>query len=103
MTYATYIEDRARGTLFLCAQGHSGYAPRGQDIVCAGISVLCQTLVLYLREHGIEPETDIGDGEMHIKAPAVPESVAGFDFCMTGLYAISEAYPENLKIISEKS
>lgn len=26
-------------------EGHAGYAPRGQDIVCAGISTLVQTLI----------------------------------------------------------
>ena len=28
----------------LTAEGHTGYAPHGQDIVCAGISVLLSTL-----------------------------------------------------------
>ncbi|NLY92174.1 MAG: ribosomal-processing cysteine protease Prp [Firmicutes bacterium] len=32
------------------AKGHTGYAPSGQDIVCAGISTLLQTAVLGLKE-----------------------------------------------------
>ena len=28
----------------LAASGHAGYAPAGQDIVCAAVSVLAQTL-----------------------------------------------------------
>ena len=31
-------------TLRLEASGHAGYAPAGQDIVCAGASTLMQTL-----------------------------------------------------------
>lgn len=30
--------------------GHAGYAPRGQDIVCAGVSVLVETLAASLEE-----------------------------------------------------
>ncbi|HEY8345638.1 MAG TPA: ribosomal-processing cysteine protease Prp [Bacillota bacterium] len=33
-----------------CAQGHAGYARRGQDIVCAGISTLIQTTALGLEK-----------------------------------------------------
>ena len=32
------------------AEGHTGYAPSGQDIVCAGVSTLLQTAVLGLQE-----------------------------------------------------
>ena len=31
-------------------KGHSGYADEGEDIVCAGISVLTQTAILGLKE-----------------------------------------------------
>ena len=32
------------------AKGHTGFAPAGQDIVCAGVSTLVQTAVLGLQE-----------------------------------------------------
>ena len=35
-------------TLRLEASGHAGYAPAGQDIVCAGASTLMQALVSLL-------------------------------------------------------
>ena len=39
-------------TLRLEASGHAGYAPAGQDIVCAGASTLMQALVShYLFDH----------------------------------------------------
>ena len=37
--------------------GHAGYAPPGQDIVCAGVTALVQTLALALERS--EPEEDI--------------------------------------------
>ena len=47
MIKVTYTElDGPSGpTLRLEAAGHAGYAPAGQDIVCAGASTLMQTLV----------------------------------------------------------
>ena len=41
------------GKIWLC--GHSGYADPGQDIVCAGISALYETLAMH-------PLTYAGDG-----------------------------------------
>ena len=32
------------------AEGHTGYAPAGEDIVCAGVSTLLQTTVLGLEK-----------------------------------------------------
>ena len=50
MIKVTYTElDGPSGpTLRLEAAGHAGYAPAGQDIVCAGASTLMQTLVYLL-------------------------------------------------------
>lgn len=39
-----YVADPEGGKLTMRAEGHAGYAPAGQDIVCAAVSVLVQTL-----------------------------------------------------------
>ena len=54
MIKVTYTElDGPSGqTLRLEAAGHAGYAPAGQDIVCAGASTLMQTLVYLLAGGG---------------------------------------------------
>lgn len=39
-----YKADPEGGKLTMRAEGHAGYAPAGQDIVCAAVSVLAQTL-----------------------------------------------------------
>jgi uncharacterized protein YsxB (DUF464 family) len=45
--------------------GHAAYAPKGQDIVCAAVSVLAQGAVLGLTEHvGLKPEVEIGEGHL---------------------------------------
>lgn len=39
-----YEADPEDGKLTMRAEGHAGYAPAGQDIVCAAVSCLMQTL-----------------------------------------------------------
>ena len=41
------ITEREDG-LELSAHGHAGYAPRGQDVVCAGVSALIYGFIAYL-------------------------------------------------------
>ena len=51
MIYAEYVEfDLPTGARVrrLEVYGHAGYAPAGQDIVCAGASMLMETLVYML-------------------------------------------------------
>ncbi|HHW13223.1 MAG TPA: ribosomal-processing cysteine protease Prp [Firmicutes bacterium] len=48
----TSVQFLRAGTRFVGfkAKGHTGYAPAGQDIVCAGVSTLVQTAVLGLQK-----------------------------------------------------
>lgn len=88
----------------LTIQGHAGYAPAGQDIVCAAVSVLVQTLCASLKElttekfvaswneqgqiHRIEYGTLSADGELLVKSFFI------------GLGGIAAAYPDNVKILN---
>jgi uncharacterized protein YsxB (DUF464 family) len=40
--------DMGSGDLTIDVKGHAGYAPHGQDIVCAAVSAIVQTAVLGL-------------------------------------------------------
>ena len=44
----TELDGPAGPTCRMEASGHAGYAPAGQDIVCAGASTLMQTLCALL-------------------------------------------------------
>ena len=46
MTQVRY--DRVGNSFLLACQGHAGYAEKGKDIVCAGISALCGALEIAL-------------------------------------------------------
>ena len=50
--------------------GHTGSAPAGEDIVCAGVSALAQTAANALETvAGIRPILHMGDGFMSVRLP----------------------------------
>ena len=54
--------------------GHSNVAPKGYDIVCAGISTLAQTAMYGLRDylhHNVE--CDMDEGKFHVKLKSIPD------------------------------
>lgn len=52
------------------AAGHTGFARRGEDIVCAAVSVLTQTAVIGLQEVlGIQADVQIKDGFLKCVLP----------------------------------
>ena len=64
MTRITLFRSRSHAIGFE-AEGHTGYAEEGSDIVCAAISVLTQGAVIGLKEViGLEIALDIADGYM---------------------------------------
>lgn len=81
----------------LSAKGHAGHGEKGQDIVCAAVSTLMQTLAYNISADdaqamllpvpgGVEclVWTDHGEGELEAK----------FDLVADGLQLIAEKYPE---------
>ncbi|HOB09965.1 MAG: ribosomal-processing cysteine protease Prp [Limnochordia bacterium] len=52
------------------AAGHTGYAPHGEDIVCAAVSALTQTAVIGLCEVlGVAADVEIKDGFLQCFLP----------------------------------
>ncbi len=45
MTNVTFIKDEQGLYIGFIVEGHSGYAEHGKDIVCAGISMLAQSMI----------------------------------------------------------
>jgi len=95
----TRIEYRYGADSFaLDVSGHSGYAPAGDDIVCAGISALVQTLAIRADEIGEDTMIDLpGGGEAHIRSSG--DRILDFSKgILEGLQAIAEAYPSNAEV-----
>lgn len=77
--------------LTLTVSGHAGYAPKGQDIVCAGVSTLVYTLISSCRCE-IAGETVRVKDDRHL-----------YDAVLTGLKMISKKYPKNLRVVPYRS
>jgi uncharacterized protein len=88
------------------ASGHAGTAPRGQDIVCAAVSVLTQTAILAVaRLSGVEPDWDRGRGLLKFRLPTETPAAAAeianvvLESMAIGLRSVAEAYPGNLLVL----
>lgn len=89
-------------TLRLETAGHAGYAPAGQDIVCAGASTLMQALVSLLagEESTRSDAWDEPDGPrlaVVADAPQKPWVEGAFELAKTGFALLAERYPDNLR------
>ena len=96
MIKVTYTElDGPSGpTLRLEAAGHAGYAPAGQDIVCAGASALMCALAGALDTLGAQGvQRTLSAGHAAIAADDRADVRAAFTVAVTGLRQLAEAYP----------
>lgn len=83
--------------------GHAGYAPKGQDIVCAAVSTVAQATLLGLSKHmGLNPETEVEPGHLSCRlAPGSEANVAAQAILGTmalALYDITAQYPERVRL-----
>lgn len=90
----------------LAAQGHAGYAPAGQDIVCAAMSILMQTLASVTAgdEDTVAEGWDGPGGPRLAVTAAAPqeERVRGaFEFVRTGAALLAERYPDNVRFADD--
>ena len=101
-----YNGDRIRG---FRAKGHSGYAERGEDIVCAAVSALTQTAYLGVLELvGVESDISQNDGELRMMLPEgmtseqseMAELILGT--MLLGLRSVEENYSDYLKVIKRE-
>ena len=94
-----YETDPEGGKLTMRAEGHAGYAPAGQDIVCAAVSCLMQTLAysaakdehtssrIYQGKEGPVVNVEAGDSVLMRDK---------FELVADGLTLLAEQYPENV-------
>ena len=98
----TELDGPAGPTCRLEASGHAGYAPAGQDIVCAGASTLMQTLCALLAgEEGTKSGAwDESDGPrlaVTAAAPQKPWVEGAFEFAKAGFALLAERYPDHVR------
>lgn len=103
-----YVTDPEGGKLTMRAEGHAGYAPAGQDIVCAAVSCLMQTLankVEAAARSGRLLTSCVQHGETFV-VQALPKPgpnalmvASWFDFVEEGLRALAEEHPDNVELV----
>ena len=108
MIQVDMILDEA-GLLKSCrVSGHAGAGKRGEDIVCAAVSVLTRTAINVLS--GRKDITIRGDipepGNFYLETEYSPEgreflSAVG-TFLIEGLLSVSKEFPDNCKVSIER-
>lgn len=80
--------------------GHAGYAPPGQDIVCAGISTLTQSLIKSVENLTADRiEYEISPGAADIKYRNLSEkSKTLVDSFFIGVCMIANEYPDYIRV-----
>lgn len=91
----------------VAASGHAGYAPKGQDIVCAAVSVLLQTLANKVEDAARQGQllsSCVQHGET-FAVQAQPHGgmneimvAAWYDFVEEGLSELAGQYPEHVEL-----
>lgn len=102
MIRITYKEFPKEGAMRLRAEGHAGYAPKGQDIVCAAVSTLMQALAFSAdcSEEGFAVASSSGPAGtyLELQMKATPENRAKFELVTDGLELVAQLYPEFVMI-----
>lgn len=93
------------------AEGHTGYAGAGSDIVCAAVSALTQSTLNGLRHVlGAPVMFDIDEASARLEAQLTPEATEEqvrqaqllLRTLLEGLQAIERSYPRNVRISYEE-
>ena len=108
MIKADLVLDEAGLLRSCCVQGHAGAAVRGNDIVCAAVSVLTRTIIRILSNRkditirGSIPE----QGNFRMETDYAPEGreflAAAGAFLTEGLLSVSAEFPDNCRVIIER-
>ena len=90
------IKARWTAPTSLTITGHAGYAERGKDIVCAGVSTLWGTLIAELedRDWNGEGELSIKDGTVAFRAKDEKAIEGIYSICWRGILLLAARYGE---------
>lgn len=94
--------------LQMIVEGHAGYQKKGEDIVCAAVSVLVQSFAAFLAGVGQDFLYDFSvegvQGEGSVAICAIPtrrgwQFICGaFECISTGFFLLAKTYPNNVSI-----
>lgn len=104
------LKQNKQGDIFWFeVKGHSGQAPAGNDIVCAGVSAIVQTALIGLEEVAeVKNAYTLADGFVECQLPL--ENISSekkhcaaviLKTMRLGIESIAEQYPEFVRILVE--
>lgn len=104
MITARFYRKPERGSVHMTMRGHSGAAPKGQDLICASATMLAYTAgqaVQFLYEQGklkCKPKISIREGNATIiatpKEKALAETLHTFWVVQAGIHVLAHNYPQ---------
>jgi uncharacterized protein YsxB (DUF464 family) len=108
MTEVTLFRSGGRMAGFE-AQGHTGSAEEGYDIICAGISALTQATLIGIREYlGQDCAYEVADGYLYCMLPsdisekAWREAEIILETMALGIRSLAETYGDYIKLIERE-
>jgi len=108
MITAKLFFDPLRGNIRLRLRGHAASAPKGEDLICAGVSALALTAAqcaALLHSRGLlsrPPLVHLKSGDTTVlvtpREDALSETLLCFWTVQAGLYALQQRFPEYVQI-----
>ena len=87
----------------IAISGHAGYAPPGQDIVCAAISTLVQTFIASveeLTEDNLKSEITAGNAVVEY-GNLTEKGKLLLDSFFVGIRMIADSYPHYVQLVGD--
>lgn len=88
-------------------KGHTGFAPEGEDIVCAAVSFLATTCANALESvAGLTPQVTQADGLLTVTVEPKalnPAARTIFQVFSQGMDDLSQAYPDHVRFVPKHS
>ena len=81
----------------MTVEGHSGSAPKGEDLICAAVSIVTLTLAEMVVTVCTDREVTVRDGYARIRGGKAAAQY--FDFARTAFKALSAEYPEHVLLV----
>lgn len=108
MVKVHFWQEKDKGTIHMKVKGHSGTAPRGQDLVCASATMLVYTVaqaVSFMHEQGQleeKPHIKIREGKAVVvarpKEEFFAEALHTFWVAQCGAHLLAKNYPEAVSL-----
>ena len=110
MVKAEFFTNKESGSITLKLTGHAGQAKKGEDIVCAGASILAYTVaqaLQFMYEQGAmqkKPHIKLNEGDTVIvakpKAESYAEALHTFFVAQVGYHLLAHNYPQYVALSS---